>query len=187
MNLKEIAKLAGVSTATVSNVLNGNNHKVSEETRKRIENIIKENNYKPNAVARSLAKKESKIIGLAVPYLGKDEDFFTNPYNAHIIAALEKCVRNHDYYLMLRGVGDPRDIITLLSSWNVDGAFFLGIYEEEAKEIKEQIDVPMVFIDTYAPSEKIVNVGIEDYRGGYLSAKYLIGKGHKNIALVTPR
>ena len=42
MNLKEIAKLAGVSTATVSNVLNGNNHKVSEETRKRIENIIKE-------------------------------------------------------------------------------------------------------------------------------------------------
>ncbi len=187
MNLKEIAKLAGVSTATVSNVLNGNNHKVSEETRKRIENIIKENNYKPNAVARSLAKKESKIIGLSVPYLGKDEDFFTNPYNAHIIAALEKCVRNNDYYLMLRGVGDPRDIITLLSSWNVDGAFFLGIFEDEAKEIKDQIDVPMVFIDTYAPGEKIVNVGIEDYRGGYLSAKYLIGKGHKNIALVTPK
>ena len=88
---------------------------------------------------------------------------------------------------MLRCVGDPRDIIPLLSSWNVDGALFLGVFKEEVKEIKDQIDVPMVFIDTYAPEEKIVNVGIEDYRGGYLSARYLIGKSHKNLALVTPQ
>ena len=187
MNLKKIAELAGVSNATVSNVLNKNYHKVSDETRKRVEDIIKETNYKPNAVARSLAKKESKIIGLAIPYLGRDEDFFTNPYNAHIVAAIEKYVRNEDYYLMLRCVGDPRDIIPLLSSWNVDGALFLGVFKEEVKEIKDQIDVPMVFIDTYAPEEKIVNVGIEDYRGGYLSARYLIGKSHKNLALVTPQ
>ncbi len=187
MNLKQIAELAGVSTATVSNVLNENYHKVSDETRRRVEEIIKQTNYKPNAVARSLAKKESRIIGLAIPYLGRDEDFFTNPYNAHIIASIEKYVRNQDYYLMLRCVGDPRDVIHLLSSWNVDGALFLGVFKEEVREIKEQIDVPMVFIDTYAPEEKIVNVGIEDYRGGYLSARYLIGKSHKNIALVTPR
>ncbi len=187
MNLKQIAELAGVSTATVSNVLNENYHKVSDDTRRRVEEIIKQTNYKPNAVARSLAKKESRIIGLAIPYLGRDEDFFTNPYNAHIIASIEKYVRNQDYYLMLRCVGDPRDVIHLLSSWNVDGALFLGVFKEEVREIKEQIDVPMVFIDTYAPEEKIVNVGIEDYRGGYLSARYLIGKSHKNIALVTPQ
>lgn len=186
MNLKTIAQRAGVSTATVSNVINGNNHKVSEETRRRVNEIIKETNYKPNAIARSLAKKESRIIGLVVPYLGKDEDFFTNPYNAHIIAAIERCVRNEDYYLMVRGVHDPKEIIPLLSSWNVDGAFFLGIYSDEVREIKKLIDSPVVFIDTYAPGEKIVNVGIEDYRGGYLSAKYLIGKGHKKLALVTP-
>ena len=64
MNLKTIAQKAGVSTATVSNVINGNNHKVSEETRRRVNEIIKETNYKPNAMARSLAKKESRIIGL---------------------------------------------------------------------------------------------------------------------------
>ena len=79
MNLKIIAERAGVSTATVSNVINGNNHKVSEETRRRVNEIIRETNYKPNAMARSLAKKESKIIGVVVPYLGRDEDFFTNP------------------------------------------------------------------------------------------------------------
>ncbi len=186
MNLKTIAARAGVSTATVSNVLNGNFHKVSDETRRRVEKIIQEADYKPNAVARSLAKKESRIIGLAIPYLGRDEDFFTNPYNAHIIASLEKQIRNRDYYLMLRCVGNPKDIIPLLSSWNVDGAIFLGVFQDEVREIRERIDVPMVFVDTYAPDDRIVNVGIEDYRGGYLSARYLIGKGHTNLALVAP-
>lgn len=186
MNLKTIASLAGVSTATVSNVINGNFHKVSEETRLRVEKIIRDSNYKPNVMARSLAKKESHLIGVVVPYLDKSEDFLTNPYNAHIVAALERLVRRHDYYVMLRCVGDPREIIPLLSSWNVDGAFFLGVFKDEVREIRQTIDIPMVFIDTYAPGEKIVNVGIEDYRGGYLSAKYLIGKGHRKLALVTP-
>lgn len=186
MNIKTIAQQAGVSTATVSNVINGNFGKVSEETREKIEKIIKDTGYKPNVMARSLVKKSSRLIGLVVPYMGKHDDFFTNPYNAHMIAALEKHIRNRDYYLMLRCVGDPYEIVPLLSSWNVDGAFFLGIDKNEVGQIKEQIDIPMVFVDTYAPGEKIVNVGIEDYRGGYLSARYLIGKGHKKLALVTP-
>ena len=92
MNIREIAKRAGVSTATVSNVLNGKLSKVSEETKEKIEGIIKATGYKPNVMARSLVKKESRLIGLVVPYLGKDEDFFANPYNAHIIAALERYI-----------------------------------------------------------------------------------------------
>ena len=186
MNISEIAQKAGVSKATVSNVMNGKLSKVSDETRERIENIIRETGYKPNVMARSLVKKESRLIGLVVPYLGKDETFFANPYNAHIIAALERYIRGNDYYLMLRCVGDPREIVPLLSSWNVDGAFFLGIYKDEVPEIKSQIDIPIVFLDTYAPGEEIVNIGIEDYRGGYLSARYLLGKGHTKLALVSP-
>ena len=186
MNISQIAQKAGVSKATVSNVINGKMTKVSDETREKIESIIRETGYKPNVMARSLVKKESRLIGVVVPYLGKDETFFANPYNAHIIAALERYIRKNDYYLMLRCVGDPREIVPLLSSWNVDGAFFLGIYKDEVPEIKDQIDMPIVFLDTYAPGEEIVNVGIEDYRGGYLSARYLIGKGHTKLALVTP-
>ena len=181
-----IAQQAGVSTATVSNVLNGNYGKVSQATRQKVEEIIKATGYKPNVIARSLARKESRLIGVVVPYMAPDEDFFANPYNAHILASLEKYIRGKDYYLMLRCVGDPRDIVTMLSSWNVDGAVFLGIYKDEVREIRELIDMPVVFLDTYAPDEKIVNVGIEDYRGGYLSARYLIGKGHDKLALVTP-
>ena len=186
MNISEIAQKAGVSKATVSNVINGKLSKVSDETKEKIESIIRETGYKPNVMARSLVKKESRLIGVVVPYLGKDETFFANPYNAHIIAALERYIRKNDYYLMLRCVGDPREIVPLLSSWNVDGAFFLGIYRDEVPEIKSLIDMPIVFLDTYAPGEEIVNIGIEDYRGGYLSARYLIGKGHTKLALVTP-
>ena len=186
MNQKDIAEMAGVSSATVSNVLNGNYQKVSEETRKRIESIIQETEYKPNAVARSLAKRESRMIALVVPYIGKEEDFLANPYYAHMIAALEQYVRNRDYYLMLRCVGHCRDVVPLLSSWNVDGAFFLGVMEKEVREIRTNLQVPIVFIDTYAEEGNIVNVGLDDYRGGYLSARYLVGKGHRKIALAAP-
>ena len=186
MNLKDIAKLAGVSTATVSNVLNGNTSKVSETTKKRIEKIIKEVDYKPNAMARSLAKKESKMIGLVVPYIGPDEDFFMNPYYARMVAALERYVRSKEYYLMLRCVPDCRQVIPQLSSWNVDGVFFLGVVEPDVKEIISALDAPVVFLDTYTKEKNIVNVGLDDYKGGYLSARYLIGKGHKRIALACP-
>ena len=186
MNLKDIAKLAGVSTATVSNVLNGNTSKVSETTKKRIEKIIKEVDYKPNAMARSLAKKESKMIGLVVPYIGPDEDFFMNPYYARMVAALERYVRSKEYYLMLRCVPDCRQVIPQLSSWNVDGVFFLGVVEPDVKEIISALDAPVVFLDTYTKEKGIVNVGLDDYKGGYLSARYLIGKGHKRIALACP-
>ena len=186
MNLKDIAKLAGVSTATVSNVLNGNTSKVSVSTKERIEKIIKEVDYKPNAMARSLAKKESKMIGLVVPYIGPDEDFFMNPYYARMVAALERYVRSKEYYLMLRCVPDCRQVIPQLSSWNVDGVFFLGVVEPDVKEIISALDAPVVFLDTYTKEKNIVNVGLDDYKGGYLSARYLIGKGHKRIALACP-
>lgn len=187
MNLKTIAQKAGVSTATVSNVINGNFHKVSQATREKIEAIIEETDYKPNAMARSLAMKESRIIGLVVPYVRQQDDFLSNPYYAHIIAAFERIVRSRDYYLMIRCVDNCGDILPLLSSWNVDGAIFLGVGESDVQEICDNLTAPKVFLDTYnSKSLPIANVGIDDYRGGYLSARYLIGKGHRKIALVCP-
>lgn len=185
MSIKTIAEKAGVSTATVSNVINGNYHKVSEETRARIESIIAEMNYKPSAVARSLAGTESHLIALVVPYINMHSSFESSPYYAHIIAALEQYVRNRGYYLMLRCAEDVQEIIPLLTAWNVDGAFFLGISGTDVSEIRHGLHAPLVFLDTYS-DEKIVNIGIDDYRGGFLSARYLIGKGHRRIALVSP-
>lgn len=186
MNLKTIAQKAGVSTATVSNVINGNFHKVSQETILKVQKIIAENNYVPNATARSLASQKSRIIGVVVPNIGSEEDFYVNPYNAHLLSLLENYIRNQGYYMMMRCVGQCREIIPLFSSWNVDGIIFFGTFRNEVEEIRQSLDIPTVFIDCYADDLDIVNVGIDDYKGGYLSACYLLGRGHREIAFVSP-
>lgn len=184
MNLKTIAQLAGVSTATVSYVINGNHHKVSRETIEKVQKIIEETNYKPNATARSLASKKSKIIGVVVSNIDDDDNFAGNPHYAHLMALLENEIRNHGYYMMLRCVSHCRDIIPMFSSWNVDGMIFFGTLAGDVQDMKENIQVPTVFIDAYLEDMNFANVGVNDYRGGYLSGKYLMEKGHRDVAVV---
>lgn len=186
MNLKTIAKEAGVSTATVSNVINGNHHKVSDETIAKVQKIIEKNNYQPNATARSLASRESKIIGVVIPNIGEEESFSVSPYNTQLLALLENYIRKEGYFMMMRCVGACKEILPMFASWNVDGMILLGVLQDEVEEIRKQFKVPTVYIDTYADNLKITNVGIDDYKGGYLAARYLLGKGHKKIAFVGP-
>lgn len=187
MNLKTIAKKAGVSTTTVSNVINGNYHKVSKETIAKVQKIIEVNNYKPNATARSLASKESKIIGAVIPNVAMDESFSVSPYNTQILSLLENYIRNQGYYLMMRCVKECKEIIPLFSSWNVDGLILFGPFAHEVEYIKTYLKVPTVCIDTYAEKLEIANVGIDDYKGGYLAARYLLAKGHREMAFVGPQ
>ena len=188
MNLKTIAERAGVSTATVSNVINGVHHKVSKETIERVNKVIEELNYSPNATARSLASKESKLIGLFIPNTGDNTNFGSDPYVAYAIAVLEQIVRREGYYLIIRSVLRAADITALAYSWDLDGMIILGAFEDDIKEIQQHAPkVPTVYTDTYVRNLPIANVGIKDYQGGFLSARYLLGKGHRKIALVTPK
>ena len=67
ITIKEIAKIAGVSTATVSKILNKKDKSISEPTRQRVLDIVKEHNYIPNTIARSLVTRQTKTIGLVIP------------------------------------------------------------------------------------------------------------------------
>lgn len=187
MTIKQIAQQAGVSVASVSNVINGNYHKVSEETRRKIERIIEETDYKPNAMARSLATQKSRIISLVIPNIGDYFTFNANPYYAELISEIEKYVRGRDYCLMIRCIDRCRDIVPMLSSWNVDGAFFAGVSAEEIREVKKSLKCPAVYIDSYCSDKGVVCVGIDDYRGGYLSAQHLLNCGHRDIAFAAPQ
>lgn len=185
MNLKTIAERAGVSTATVSNVINGNHHKVSQDTIERVKRIIEEMNYSPNATARSLALKESRIIALIIPNMGHSQSM--DPYTTHMLSLFEQAVRREGYYLMVRCVDRCREIAQMVSSWNVDGVVLLSAFPDEVEEIERLLgDTPCVYTDTYAGGIPIANVGINDYKGGFLSARYLLGKGHRRIAFVSP-
>lgn len=185
MNLKTIAQRAGVSTATVSNVINGNTHKVSQDTMERVQRIIEELHYSPNATARSLASKESRIIALIVPNMGENQ--IMDPYTSQMLSLFEQAVRREDYYLMVRCVDRCREIAQMASTWNVDGVILLGAFPDEVEEIEALLGVtPSVYTDTYGHEGRIANVGVNDYRGGYLSARCLLDKGHRKIAFVGP-
>lgn len=184
--INDIAKRAGVSKVTVSNVINGNYKKVSAETVAKIKKIIEELNYVPNASARSLTMKTSKLIGVVIPYISNKGTKLQTPYNAEIIGVLEEIIRQNEYYLLIRCVDNCTEIIPTLYSWNVDGVIFLGAMDTDVEQLKKALKIPMVFIDTYCGNNQIANVGAEDFKGGYIATKYLINHGHKHICFVGP-
>ncbi len=183
VTLKDIAAEAGVSIMTVSNVINGKTAKVSEENRRKINELIEKYHYVPNLSARSLSAKSSKIIGVIIPTFDTENNIFTNPYISELFGVIEHAVRKEQYYTMVLSVKTANDITTALKNWNVDGAIFLmPHYDQIVDKIQKESRTPMVFIDSYSTNKSIMKVTLDDFKGGYIATKYLIANGHKKIA-----
>lgn len=182
--MKDIAEKAEVSMMTVSNVMNGNTHKMSEKTFAKVMKAINELEYVPNASARSLTLQRSNIIALWLP------SYYTTslleiPYNSYIAGAIERYIHTQGYNLML--VSDPtvESFANRLLSWNIDGGIGLGIAPEDVSYIEEKLNKPFIFIDSYFDSETVHSISTNDYKGGYIGTQFLVEKGHKNIGIVT--
>jgi DNA-binding LacI/PurR family transcriptional regulator len=185
ITLKEIAKEAGVSVMTVSNVVNGNLSKVSKENAQRIQKIIREKKYVPNSSARSLAKNNSNIIAIILRG-DQNENSLQSPHNATLVGTMIQKIQKLGYYTMVNIVQSQEDISKSLRTWNVEGAIFLGMFDDEIEKIYQVNDVPMVFIDSYSDVRRLSNIGIDDYKGGKLAAQYLAKYGHSKIAFIGP-
>jgi LacI family transcriptional regulator len=110
VTLKDIAHEAGVSTATVSHVLNGNTARVSVKTITRVRKIIENRQYVPNSSARALAAKSSHIIaGILVGRPGRN--LLRNPYNAEFFGEVVSAVQERGYYLMIRYVDSYEEVV----------------------------------------------------------------------------
>lgn len=186
ITIKDVAQHAGVSTAAVSYVLNGKEHKVSGETVAKIYDSIKTLNYIPSLSARGLAKNTSDLIGVIIP---QTEDYkqlvFDNPFYSEMISAIEVVVRKAGYHIILAGVEKGESYLDISTSRNLDGAIIMGVYPEQLYEECKQVNLPIVLIDSYIYDDYFTNVGIDDEHGGYLATKYLIDQGHRDIALIT--
>lgn len=188
ITIKDIAKEANVSPTTVSNVIHKNYKHVSLETVKKIEKIIEEKGYIPNMLARSLVKRNSKIIGVINCLIPSERgSFIQDPFHTAFLGGVEKELSKRGYFIMLRTVNDKDELIALLKNWNLDGAIMTGIFEDEIYETLKKTDIPVVLIDSYVEDEKFLKVGLEDFRGGYIATKYLIEKGHRNILFISPK
>jgi len=187
ITIKDIAYLAGVSPTTVSNVLHGRTEKMSDETLDKVRKVIKEQNYVSNMAGRLLANYGSKIIGVIMTYERRNDiTAIQNPFYSEIIGALEKEIRSNGYYMMLYTSGGVEESIQMALSWNVEGLIILGCPPCDCKRLKEGLNKPIVFIDTYFEddSNSYDNVGLQDYEGGYWMTDYLIQMGHRKIAFL---
>ena len=187
VTIKDIALATGVSCTTVSNVIHGRDKRVSAETIQAITNAIKQLGYVPNMSARSLVSSSSKVIGFVNHVVTRsDSNFMEDPFHSASIGAIEATLRENGYYLMLRTVKTAEELITFLQNWNVDGLFFTGIFKDKFFDSLNNINIPVVLIDSYVHNPHFCNVGLEDFTGSLLATRHLIQQGHTRIAFASP-
>ena len=181
--LKEIAIAAGVSTATVSNVINGNYKRVSDETVAHIQALIRQSGYVPNQAARSLAQRESRFVAIVVQ-AGPDENIFLNPYNAAYVGALIVNLYRRGYYPLIRFTDDFSAVEQDIRGWNVAGAMFNGSYNDHLKNIESLGFIPTVFTDCYFDLPGVNHMQLDDEAGGRIAGEYLYQMGHRRVGFI---
>lgn len=189
--IKEIARRAGVSPTTVSNVVNGNTARVSPQTRARVERLLEEANYAPNMAAHILAHNRSRIVGV-IMYMEprRDESVLEDPFSSVILGSMEAALRDHGYFMMLHTTGDEQEVLRLARAWQLSGLIVLWAPGEMVCALRESVRRPIVFVDSYLPEEPGgscsagYSVGLDDYRGGYEVTRYLVGMGHRDLCFM---
>ena len=189
--LDDVAREAGVSKMTVSNVLNGHRGRVSPATTARVLEVVERLGYVRSATARSLSAHRSNIVALAFPGRGGRDAGqvvpLTNPHDSLFLSEVEAHITRVGLYLMVHSVNSVEATAKSLRSWNVDGAIFLGTRADEVEELHAAYPAPMVFVDNHGTSQRISNIGIEDRLGGQLAGRRLLVAGHRRIGFVGPR
>lgn len=188
ITIKEIADMLDISTTTVSNVIHGKTGEASGKTVERVQRLLEQYEYVPNINARNLAQNQSKIIGLAIK--GRRDKYMNvlaDPFFGPLLGAIELEVHQKGYFMMIYISNDMGELMGYVSTWNVDGLILSGMTPDDYIKVRSRYKKPMVLIDSYLPKEltKYVNIGLEDKKGAYEMARYLISQGHKRIGVVT--
>ena len=179
IRIQDIADMAGVSRTTVSNVIRGNTKRVSQETIDRITKILEEQNYVPNMASMSLTGNVSKIIGLVTYHKVHGMHATQDTFVGELLGTIENEIRKRGYYLMLISAETHQEVVSIASSWNMDGLIVLGYTEKEYNKLRKKLNKKMILIDTYPDNEyTFQNVGVDDFDGGYQVGKYLCECGY---------
>jgi len=180
--INDIARLADVSTTTVSHVLN-QTRPVSKALRARVVAAVRELEYKPNAMARGLRKQNSGMLGLVIP----DN---SNPFFSEIALGAEDCAFRHGYSVILcnsrHDLARELTYITDLTSYPVDGLVLCAV-SVSTEHINKFADLagPMAIIDRKL-QQVDADVILADHRqGARLAVEHLVGLGHRRIAIIT--
>uniref|UniRef100_UPI00402A1E77 LacI family DNA-binding transcriptional regulator n=1 Tax=Lachnospira sp. TaxID=2049031 RepID=UPI00402A1E77 len=175
-----MAKLAGVSPATVSRVINGTAN-VDVQKAQRVYDAIKKTGFVPNEVARSLFKKSAKIIGLIIPSI-------TPPFFTELADAVEKAADEIGfrivYYNTDNNLKKEKNVISMLQVMNAEGIIITS-NNSRLKDVVDKMNMKVVMIDrTMSEDSSNMLVTSDHYYGGRLAARHLIDCGYRNIVCV---
>ncbi|MDH6271035.1 LacI family transcriptional regulator [Rhizobium leguminosarum] len=177
VGIREVAKLAGVSTGTVSRILN-DHPSVTKELRARVTAIIKDLGYTPDPSARSMRGKVSRLIGIVIPDL-------TNPFFAELVQSAEQAAANHGYNIIVMTSFDhaakEADRIKQLTSRKVDGIMLVP--SNDFHTLKLPKGLPIVVVDRLMPGYSGIAA---DHRNGVrLGVEHLLQLGHRRIGFIS--
>ncbi len=181
-NIKDVARVAGVSIATVSRVINGN-HKVGDACRARVQKVIKELGYRPNSNAQALVSKTKSTIGLVTPKLAMT--FFGT-----LAAGVEKTAREQSYKLLMANsmyeTQSELDAINSLRDHNCQAIVLHSEYSDEKTLIKLAEEIPgLVLVNRYIPAIAHRCVWLDNIAGAAAATQMLLENNHRDFAVIT--
>ncbi len=184
VTIKDVARKAGVSTATVSLVLH-DNRRISVETRKRVLKAIHELEYQPSQLARGLVMKQTGNIGFI---LTEDHFLRTEPFYTRIFLGTEFEARESSHFVLLTTIPtqftEENSLPRFVTQQSVDGIIVAGKVPQLLVEKLNHYNMPFIFIDYYPPKGDYSAVLIDNILGGMVATEHLIKLGHKEIAFI---
>lgn len=180
-SIKDVAREAGVSIATVSRVIN-NVNVVNAETKKKVQEAIEKLNYSPNIVAQSLKTQKSKSIGILVPDI-------SSQFYPEIVRGAEDVANMYDYSIILCNsdfdVDKEKKYIKVLREKMVDGMLYMSSsLDPEILDMIRTLNIKTVLVETKGQEQEIPSVTIDNRAAAKDAVNYLIRKGNKRIAYI---
>ncbi|HJG96442.1 MAG TPA: LacI family transcriptional regulator [Romboutsia timonensis] len=186
ITIKDVAKEANVATSTVSRVLS-NSPKISEKTKEKVHEAIKKLNYKPNAIARSLANNRTRILGVVLPE--DADDILNNPFFINAMKGMSMYAQKKNYYITYAFSKtkdiENKNIKDIINSNLVDGVILLRVSENDKNiEYLKSIDFPFVVVGRPDNPEEVLWVNNDNTSAMYNVVEKLIKKGHRKIGFI---
>lgn len=186
ITIKEVAQKAGVSPSTVSRVLS-DSPQISEQTKKNVRKIIEELNYKPSAIARSLANKQNRIIGVILPK--EAEDLTSNAFFLNALNGISNYAKEKNYYITYVSSNNKKEqeeyIKDFINSNLIAGICLLRVEEHDsAIEYLKKCGFPFAVIGRPENTEGILWVDNDNFKAAYELVDILVKKGKSSIMYI---
>ncbi|GIM27444.1 LacI family transcriptional regulator [Clostridium polyendosporum] len=186
VTIKDVARECNVSPSTVSRVIAGS-PKISDETKKRVKEAIKKLNYHPNIIARSLANKATKVIGLVLP--SEVDNLFENPFFIQVMTGISSYAKKSGYYIMYTFCKTEEEELKTIKDYvnsNLVDGVILSVVRFKDKCIKylQEIDFPFVVIGRPEDTKNVLWVDNDNFQAMYNVVSKLLLNGHREIAFI---